>query len=59
MAVILGVLLVLRDVIKDYVTRFLKWLAEVLYRQLSGHKLFWEIACCDVIGKHWSEITRN
>jgi hypothetical protein len=41
---ILLVLLVLRDVMKDYLTRFFKWLAEAVYRQMAGYKLFWSIA---------------
>lgn len=43
-AAILFVLFLLRDVLKDYVTRFLKWLAEIAYNQLAGYRFFWWIA---------------
>lgn len=44
LAGILLVLLVLRDVTKDYLIRFFRWLAEAVYRQLAGYKLLWGIA---------------
>lgn len=41
---VLFVLYILRDVLKDSLTRFFKWLAERLYNHLAGYKPFWLIA---------------
>ncbi len=43
-AVLLFVLLILRDVIQGYLTGLFKRLGEAIYRQVAGHKLFWMIA---------------
>jgi len=43
-AVILSFLLILHDVLKAYLTRFFKWLAETAYNQMAGYKPFWRVA---------------
>ncbi len=43
-AVMLFVLYILGDVVKEYLTRLFKWLAEGAYNHLAGYKPFWLIA---------------
>ncbi|MBN8657217.1 MAG: NACHT domain-containing protein [Anaerolineae bacterium] len=38
---ILAILLILRDVIKDYLTRFFKWIFESIYQLVAGLYPFW------------------
>ncbi len=41
---ILLFILVFRDVIKDYLSRFVKWLFEAAYQRLAGYRPFWLFA---------------
>jgi hypothetical protein len=38
------VLLVIQNFLKEWLTKFLKWVSEVAYNQLAGYKPFWWIA---------------
>jgi hypothetical protein len=43
-AAIFFVLFIIRDVLKEYLTRLVRWLGESAYQRLAGFRLFWHIA---------------